>query len=379
MREHGSHTHTMVFGGQSPKTEVDKLTKGANVLVATPGRLMDHLQNTRSFVYKNLLALVIDEADHLLKQGFEEEMRSIVNILPKTRQTMLFSATQTTKVQDLIRLSFANAPTYIGVKESNEPFTVSTLTQGYAVVPAELRFLLLYTFLKKYTGKKIIVFFAACAEVQFFGELLNYIDVPCWDLHGKHTQARRTKTFLQFKNSTTGVMLCTDVAARGLDIPNVDWIIQYDPPHMPQEYIHRVGRTARAGKVGNALMFLMPEEIGFLKYLQSYKIPVAEWEYPANVLPKLVQAKLTKLLESNYYLYKAGRDAYRGYMLAYNSHMLKDIFNVSKLDVDKVAISFGLPMAPTVSFNYSDSKRRNTFGSDWSQSKQKNDNAQWQH
>jgi len=362
MKFHPSHTHACCFGGQNPAAEAQKLTKGVNVIIATPGRLLDHLRNCSTFVFRNLLAFVIDEADRILQQGFQDEMREILDILPKTRQTMLFSATQTTKVEDLIRLSFQNPPVYVGVHDNADKSTVDTLTQGYVVVSPERRFLLLYTFLRKYKNKKIMVFFSSCKVVQFFAELLNYIDLPVWDLHGKHKQMKRTNTFLNFSNAPSGCLLATDVAARGLDIPNVDWIIQYDPPDQPEEYVHRVGRTARAGKIGNALLFLMPEELPFLKYLKSYKIPITEFDYPASKLPGLLTQKLQTLIETNYYLHKSARDAYRSYMLAYHSHSMKNIFDVTKLDVIKVAQSFGLQAPPTVNFSICESKRSKDRG-----------------
>lgn len=128
------------------------------------------------------------------------------------------------------------------------------------VCPANDRFLLLFTFLKRNLKKKVMVFFSSCNSVKYHGELLNYIDIPCLDIHGRQKQAKRSKTFYEFCNATTGILLCTDVAARGLDIPAVDWIVQYDPPDDPNEYIHRVGRTARGETgVGRALLFLLPE------------------------------------------------------------------------------------------------------------------------
>merc|ERR1712137_536935 len=150
------------------------------------------------------------------------------------------------------------------------------LEQGYVVCPSDTRFLLLFTFLKRNKKKKVIVFMSSCAVVKFYGELLNYIDIPVLDLHGKQKQRKRTNTFFEFCNAKTGILLCTDVAARGLDIPAVDWIIQYDPPDDPREYIHRVGRTARAGNKGRALLFLLPSELTFLKYLKEAKVPLNE-------------------------------------------------------------------------------------------------------
>lgn len=351
LMQHHSQTHGLVIGGANRRAEAEKLVKGVNLLVATPGRLLDHLQNTQGFVYRNLLCLVIDEADRILEIGFEEEMRQIIRLLPKDRQTMLFSATQTTKVEDLARLSFKNRPIYVGVHDTESDSTREGLEQGYCVVPAEKRFLLLFTFLKKNQDKKAMVFFSSCNSVKFHCDLLNYIDMPVKAIHGKQKQATRTTTFFEFCQAEKGILLCTDVAARGLDIPAVDWIIQYDPPDDPKEYIHRVGRTAR-GKdgEGRALLMLLPEELGFLKYLKAAKIPLNEYEFPPNKLAN-VQSQLEKLVEKNYYLHQAGKDAMRSYLLAYNSHSLKDAFNVHSLDLKAVSKSFGFANPPRVNLN----------------------------
>lgn len=343
-----SQTHGIVMGGANRRAEAEKLIKGVNILISTPGRLLDHLQNTKGFIYHNLQILVIDEADRILSIGFEEEMRQIIKCIPKERQTMLFSATQTKKVEDLARLSIKDKPVYVGVEEEDSKATVSTLEQGYVVTPSDKRFMLLFTFLKKNLKKKVMVFFSSCAAVKFYGELLNYIDIPVMDIHGKQKQNKRTTTFFQFCNAKTGILLCTDVAARGLDIPAVDWIIQFDPPDDPREYIHRVGRTARGatGK-GKALLMLLPDELAFLKYLKSAKVALNEYEFPTSKIAN-VESQLMKLVEKVYYLHKSAKDAYRGYLLAYASHSLKTIFDVGRLDLQGVAKSFGLQVPPKV-------------------------------
>lgn len=150
-------THGLVMGGANRKAEADKLSKGVNIVVATPGRLLDHLMNSKGFNFQRLLLLVIDEADRILEQGFEEDMHQIIKVLPKTRQTILFSATQTKKVEDLARLSIQNTPVYAGVHDDAATATVDSLQQGYVLCPAENRFMLLYTFLKKNQSKKIMV------------------------------------------------------------------------------------------------------------------------------------------------------------------------------------------------------------------------------
>ncbi|KAJ1799610.1 ATP-dependent RNA helicase [Coemansia sp. RSA 2399] len=352
-----SQTFGIVIGGANRKAEADRLIKGVNLLIATPGRLLDHLQNTRGFIFKNIKTLVIDEADRILDNGFEDEMKAIIKTLPQEeRQSMLFSATQTTKVEDLARISLKQGPLYINVDEGKEMATAEGLEQGYVVCESDKRFLLLFTFLKRNLKKKVIVFFSSCNSVNYHAELLNYIDVPVLDLHGKQKQQKRTNTFFEFINAEKGILLCTDVAARGLDIPAVDWIIQYDPPDDPRDYIHRVGRTARAGSQGRSLLFLLPSELGFLRYLKQAKVPLNEYQFPPNKVAN-VQSQLEKLIEKNYYLNKSARDGYRSYLQAYASYQLKNIFNVNELDLKKVGKAFGFIVPPNVNINIGETRK----------------------
>ncbi|KAK4131614.1 DEAD-domain-containing protein [Trichocladium antarcticum] len=352
MKNH-SQTYGVCIGGANRRAEAEKLGKGVNILIATPGRLLDHLQNTQ-FVFKNLKSLIIDEADRILEIGFEDEMRQIVKILPKEdRQTMLFSATQTTKVEDLARISLRAGPLYINVDEEKQFSTVEGLDQGYVIVDADKRFLLLFSFLKKMSKKKVIVFFSSCNSVKYYSELLQYIDLQVLDLHGKQKQQKRTNTFFEFCNATQGTLICTDVAARGLDIPQVDWIVQFDPPDDPRDYIHRVGRTARGNNTkGRSLLFLQPGEVGFLAHLKAAKVPVVEYDFPKSKILN-VQSQLEKLIGSNYYLNQSAKDGYRSYLHAYASHSLRSVFDVNKLDLLKVAKSFGFSTPPRVDITLS--------------------------
>ncbi|VDK66701.1 unnamed protein product [Onchocerca ochengi] len=324
LEKHSALTHGLIMGGANRQTEAQKLAKGVSFLVATPGRLLDHLQNTDDFMVKNLKCLIIDEADRILDIGFEIEMQQILRLLPKKRQTMFFSATQTPKVDELIKAALHTDPVRIGIdekelKDGNELATVSGLQQGYVVCPSEKRFLLLFTFLKKNRDKK-----------------------------GKQKQQKRTCTFFSFCQAKSGILLCTDVAARGLDIPQVDWIVQYDPPDEPREYIHRVGRTARgATGTGNALLILRPEELGFLLYLKHAKVVLNEYEFSWSKIAN-IQLQLEKLIEQNYYLNKSAKEAYKCYIRAYDSHSLKNIFDVNTLNLIAVAKSFGFSTPPFV-------------------------------
>eukprot|EP00918_Siedleckia_nematoides_P076451 GHVU01167081.1.p1 GENE.GHVU01167081.1~~GHVU01167081.1.p1 ORF type:complete len:504 (+),score=102.37 GHVU01167081.1:204-1514(+) len=353
-------TKAVVMGGANRRGEADKLAKGANFVVGTPGRLLDHLQATKGFVYSNLQMLVIDEADRILQIGFEDEMNAIIAALPRKRQSSLFSATQTAKVADLVRLSMKK-PLLIQVKQ--ETSTVDGLQQGYTICPSNVRFQLLFTFLRKNRDKKVMVFMSSCLSVKFHNELFNYVDLPTTCIHGKKKQSARLSVFTEFCDAKSGILVCTDVAARGLDIPNVDWIVQYDPPDDPKEYIHRVGRTARgAGGTGRALLFLLPEEIGFLRYLKEAKVPLNEYTFPSNKIAN-VQTQLESLVAKNYYLHKSAHEAYRSYIHAYASHALRDTFDVHSLDLNKVARSFGLGIAPNVQLQLkakSSKKRKRT-------------------
>ncbi|ESW10343.1 hypothetical protein PHAVU_009G201200 [Phaseolus vulgaris] len=346
-----SLTLGLVIGGSGRKGEAERIVKGVNLLVATPGRLLDHLQNTKGFIYKNLECLVIDEADRILEANFEEDMKQIINILPKKRQTALFSATQTKKVEDLARLSFQTTPIYIDVDDGRKKVTNEGLQQGYVVVPCAKRFVVLYSFLRRYQSKKVMVFFSSCNSVKFHADLLKCTGLDCLNIHGKQKQHARTTTFFNYCKAEKGILLCTDVAARGLDIPDVDWIVQYDPPDEPKEYIHRVGRTARGeGGKGNALLFLIPEELKFLHYLKAAKVPVKEYAFDHKKLAN-VQSQLEKLVAGIYHLNNMAKDAYRSYILAYNAHSMRDIFNVHRLDLLAVATSFCFSNPPKVNLN----------------------------
>ncbi len=350
-----TQTHTVAIGGSKKEYEEIKLQKGACVIVATPGRLLDHLLNTK-FNFSNLLGLIVDEADRILEVGFEEELKAIIKLLPtQNRQTMLFSATQTTKVADIARLSLRGDPISVGVKDKEaitsngipQLATSENLEQGYVIIEAAKKFLLLYSFLKRNLNKKIIIFFSTCNSVNFHSQLLNYTNIPTLELHGKLKQSKRTNTFFQFCNAKEGILLSTDIAARGLDIPSVDWIIQFDPPENPKEYIHRVGRTARAGKSGKALLFLYPSEKKFLNYLKTAGVPLNELGFPDKALSN-VQSKVENVVANNYALYKSATEAFKSYIKAYAAHNLKECFSFKTLDVAGVTKAFGLPTTPYV-------------------------------
>ena len=353
----------LLIGGENRKKEALKLLSGnIRIIVATPGRLLDHMENTKNFDYSKINMLIIDEADKILKIGFEEEIKEIIKKIPKNRQTLLFSATITPKVEDLITLSVKEYKN-IHIKNTDDP-SVSTLEQGFINIEADKKFLFLFTFIKKNLNRKIIIFFSTCKEVEFFSNLLNYVDVPVLSISGDYKQQKRSTTFIEFCSLEKGVLLCTDVAQRGLDIPDIDWVIQFDPPHDPEEYLHRVGRTARgANKIGKALLMILPNEIGFIRLLQLYKIKIEEFEFPENKLAK-IQEQYEKLVnKKDHYLLNLATEAYRAYLHAYNTNNDKDNFNIEKLDLIKLCKSFGLLSPPfvhlNIKFSTNSSRRKN--------------------
>ena len=350
-----SKTVGLIHGGSNTKMERKKLSNGANIVVSTPGRLLDHLRNTSGFKYDNLSMLIMDEADQILNEGFKDELEQILTLLPKERQTVLFSATQTQKVEDLVRMSM-KSPVYI--EHTTKYRTVDGLEQGFVICPSEHRFRLLLTFLKANLKKKVMVFFSSCNSVKFHSNLLNYVDVHVMDIHGKQKQQKRQNTYYEFCNAEKGILLCTNVAARGLDIPSVDWIVQFDPPDETREYIHRVGRTCRGtNQEGKALLFLLPSEKEYLKHLRADRVELSEFEFSESKLCK-IQKQFEKLVQNNYFLSQDAKEAFKSYINAYISHSMKDVFKVNSIDLDKAAVAFGLAHPPHINLNVSFKRKK---------------------
>ena len=177
--------------------------------------------------------------------------------------------------------------------------------------------------------------------------------MPVKEIHGKQKQQKRMSTYFEFCEAVNGVLLCTDVAQRGLDFPDVDWIIQYDPPDDPDDYIHRVGRTARgANAKGKALLFLTKNEVGILRYLKKKKVALSEYEFPKSKLID-ISDQYIKLIQKNYFLNGEAKDAYKSFLLSYSAHKLKDVYNVKQLNLLDVCKAFGLEYPPKVDLNIS--------------------------
>jgi ATP-dependent RNA helicase DDX55/SPB4 len=385
-------------GGHRPVTaDLDAFAKASSdIVIGTPGRIDDILSRYNDIQVNELECLVLDEADVLLDMGFEVTLTSILSKLPKMRRTGLFSATKSgtsatgasaKSVKKLMARAGLRNPVMINVaiaatpsedtssKNANtlsadhsleltpqEQATPSSLTNYYVISPLDEKLSRLVAFLKQHKDEKIIVFFLTCACVEFYGlalkQLLRSDTYYIETLHGKLAPKRREKAMERFRSggsddsSSTparkakgSILLCTDVAARGLDVPDIEWTVQFDAPIDPSQYIHRVGRSARAGRLGSSLIFLTPKEDSFVDFLRNRKVPITEIgndercapsksfiEHSAddkqeekveiaNVLPKIRQF----VLEDRDLLEK-GTKAYTSYIRAYKEHQCAFIF-----------------------------------------------------
>ncbi|CAL4908310.1 unnamed protein product [Urochloa decumbens] len=434
-----------VMGGENRAKEKARLRKGISILIATPGRLLDHLQHTASFVYSNLRWIVFDEADSILELGFGKAVEDILEHLGSRngapdqnknkgehirRQNLLLSATLNEKVNRLAKISLKN-PVMIGLDDQKKPSGKSNklgnshtsllsddeddgilenqndilehavddfklpaqLVQRYVKVSCGSRLAVLLTILKslfeRQISQKVVIFLSTCDSVDFHYTVLSqlewssgsqldkdkkqkFLSCKVFRLHGNMEQDDRKKSFLGFGSEKSAILVSTDVAARGLDFPKVKYIIQYDSPGEASEYVHRVGRTARIGEKGEALLFLQPIELDYLKDLESHGVSLTEYpfqkvldSFPVNgqkphkrkmisldMHPWIMslQRSLEGFVAAEDATKKLARDAFCSWVRAYTAHRgeLKKIFMVKKLHLGHVAKSFGLKEQPSL-------------------------------
>lgn len=344
----------LVIGGKNLKEEADRLAR-MNILVCTPGRMLQHLDQTAGFDANNLQVLVLDEADRIMDMGFQSAVDALVEHLPKERQTLMFSATQSKKVSDLARLSLKD-PEYVSVHEAAESATPSTLQQHYIVTPLHEKLDTLYGFIKSALKSKIIVFLSSGKQVRFVYESFRHLQpgIPLLHLHGRQKQVQRLEITNRFAEAKQACLFATDVVARGIDFPAVDWVIQVDCPEDVDTYIHRVGRTARYQRDGRAVLFLeTSEEDGMIKRLEQKKIPIQR----INIKEKKkrsVKNDLQNMCFQNPDLKYLGQKSFISYTRSIHLQRDKDIFNLKKLDLDAYASSLGLPGTPQIKFQKGD-------------------------
>ncbi|XP_038124297.1 probable ATP-dependent RNA helicase DDX10 isoform X1 [Cyprinodon tularosa] len=340
----------LVIGGKDLKSESARICR-TNIVICTPGRLLQHMDQTASFQASSLQVLVLDEADRILDMGFAETLNAIVENLPATRQTLLFSATQTKSVKDLARLSLRD-PEYVWVHEKARFSTPATLEQSYMVCELHHKVDMLYSFIRSHLRKKIIVFFACCKEVQYLYRAFCRLrpGTPVLALHGKQQQMKRVEVYDSFVKKSSAVLFATDLAARGLDFPAVNWVVQFDCPEDANTYIHRVGRTARYQQGGEALLLLLPsEEAAVLAQLEEKKVPISRIQVNPDKLQS-VQQKLEAFLAQEAELKERAQRCFVSYLRSVYLMTNKEVFDVFKLKLQDYALSLGLAVAPRVRF-----------------------------
>ncbi|KAF9295033.1 ATP-dependent rRNA helicase spb4 [Linnemannia elongata] len=392
-------SHQLLIGGET-SLEEDIATfqeVHPDILIGTPGRLEDILSQKRSGVnVKELEVLVLDEADRLLDMGFSVSLNKIMSLLPKQRRTGLFSATMTDGLSELVRAGLRN-PVRVVVKVEDlvgggGQRTPASLHIGYILCSTSQKLLLLTHLLRQEANnKKTIVYFATCASVDYFYKLLSRLpalsDFAIHSLHGKMETKKRSLTFKSFTDipaGSPGVLLCTDVASRGLDIPDVDFVVQVDPPQDPKAFTHRCGRAGRAGREGKAVVFLVKgKEETYVDFLKVRKVPIQLWGWKGGpeiiedmeeededeemagnnndegVLGKIVREEpeddaenveflkeLQKIVRTDRDLHDKGTMAYVSFIRSYSKHEASFIFRSRDLDLGALARGYALLRLP---------------------------------
>jgi ATP-dependent RNA helicase RhlE len=290
-----------VYGGAGMRKQTDKLRRGVDVVVATPGRLMDHMRRGNVSL-KDLQILVLDEADRMLDMGFFPDIEQIVSRMPHQRQTMLFSATMPPAVAALAR-QFQRDPLSIEIDAARPP---EAIRQALYPVPKHLKTRLLLALLKRMEVTSMLVFTRTKREADSVTRQLRKARISVACIHGDFTQRDRISALEGFRAGKHRVLVATNIAARGLDVEGISHVLNYDVPEQPEDYVHRIGRTARAEAAGDAITLVTPDDeplIHRIEYLLGHKIerktlarfdydvPTPSWAKPS---PKALMRQATR-------------------------------------------------------------------------------------
>ena len=257
--------HTVVFGGVNQNPQVEKLRRGVDILIATPGRLLDLIAQ-KHIRLDHIQHFVLDEADRMLDMGFIHDIRRLLPLLPKCKQTLFFSATMPQEIASLSK-SILYRPVKVEVTPVSS--AVDTIEQCLYFVEKPQKSDLLSTILKKEQGKSVLVFSRTKHGADKIAKVLNRKGIGCEAIHGNKSQFARQRALTNFKSGKTRVIIATDIAARGIDIVDLEMVINYDLPEVPETYVHRIGRTGRAGRTGVALSFCSQEEKTKVRNIQK--------------------------------------------------------------------------------------------------------------
>jgi ATP-dependent RNA helicase RhlE len=268
VRDYGTHLPfktAVIFGGVNIKSQITKLRNGVDVVVATPGRLLDHMQQ-KTIDLSKVEFLVLDEADRMLDMGFIRDIRKVINVLPKNRQNLLFSATFSNDIRRLAN-DLLDAPVEIEVAQRNKP--ADLVKQVVHPVDKRRKRQLLSERIGKENWRQVLVFTRTKRGANRLAEQLSGDGIESAAIHGNKSQGARTRALADFKANRVRVLVATDIAARGLDIDKLPYVVNYELPFVPEDYVHRIGRTARAGQKGNAVSLVCVDEQDLLKDIEK--------------------------------------------------------------------------------------------------------------
>ena len=280
---------TVVFGGVNIRPQINALRKGVDIVVATPGRLLDHV-GQKTIDLSQVEMLVLDEADRMLDMGFIHDIRKILGLLPRNRQNMLFSATFSNDIKRLAD-GFLKAPVMIEVARRNT--AAEQVDQVMYRIDKGLKRALLSHLISGSNWQQVLVFTRTKHGANRLASQLDKDGITTTAIHGNKSQGARTKALADFKQGKVRVLVATDIAARGLDIEQLPFVVNYEMPHVPEDYVHRIGRTGRAGNTGNAISFVCSEErkqLHDIETLLQRRIPLQEQEAGLKLVASAVDS-----------------------------------------------------------------------------------------
>ncbi|MES2228204.1 MAG: DEAD/DEAH box helicase [Pseudomonadota bacterium] len=280
VRTYGKHaklSSMVMFGGVGMQPQIDKLRRGVDILVATPGRLLDHHQQ-RTLDLSHVEIFVLDEADRMLDMGFIHDIKKVLAVLPAQKQSLLFSATFSDEIKNLAD-RLLNKPVLIEVARRNQ--TAETIAQKVHPVGREMKKDLLIHLIKENDWDQVLVFTRMKHGANRLVEHLLKADISAMAIHGNKSQTARTKALAEFKTGDLTVLVATDIAARGIDIDMLPHVVNYELPNVPEDYVHRIGRTGRAGAKGEAVSLVCVDENGFLRDIER----LIKREIPKEIVP----------------------------------------------------------------------------------------------
>lgn len=334
-----------------------------NIIVCTPGRLLQHMQETAYFEYQNMSLLVIDEADEILSMGFTNTLNSILKDLPKQRQTMLISATLNKKVLKLAKLALrkpeqillneVNMANKVGrdstLKASDLYETPQNLRQYHMTVRHDEKIDVLFSFLKSHQRSKILVFMNSCKQVRYVYSAFKKLKpgLPVQELHGRQKQPKRMAMYFTFSERKYACLFTTNLGARGLNFPEVDWVVIVDCPDNIEDYVHKVGRTARFTNSGKSLVMLTHSEAAFSQKLRDNKMTLHKLTPNPERQLTIKKSLLAFCSEDNELKYLAQR-AIISYIKSLYYKTDKQVFNLKDLKLKKLAKSYGLIQVPQI-------------------------------